>query len=152
MRILTKKTHPNATIPVRATEHAAAYDFFSTEDFDLRYGEAKTIGTGISVAIPNDHVLLMFSRSGHGFKHNISLANCVGVIDADYRGEIKVKLSRPMFGSDTVWADSEVQYSGMAGDRIAQGMLVPRVNMEFEEVGALPESGRGDGGFGHTGA
>lgn len=87
-----------------------------------------------------------FSRSGHGFKHNVRLANCVGVIDSDYRGSVKVKLI-----ADATPDDSP----GLVikpGDRVAQALVLPVPRVVFEEVAALSETERGAGGFGSTGA
>jgi len=87
--------------------------------------------------------MLVFSRSGHGFNHDVRLANCVGVIDADYRGEIRVKLT----------ADSKANpLIVRPGDRIAQALVIPIAQMSFTEVDELSDTTRGTGGFGSTGA
>ena len=86
--------------------------------------------------------MLIYSRSGHGFKNDVRLANCVGVIDADYRGELMVKLTGDTYGQLTI----------KPGDRIAQAMLVPVMKVHFKEVQELSETVRGAGGFGSTGA
>jgi dUTP pyrophosphatase len=143
MLIPTKKLHPEAILPRRMTEYAAAYDFFSTEEGHIPMAGSKVLGTGIAMAIPEDYVLLIFSRSGHGFKFDTTLANSVGVIDSDYRGEIKIKLSR----SSHVFSEP---LHIAKGDRIAQGLLIKREDMVFKEVQELPETARGEGGFGHT--
>ena len=85
--------------------------------------------------------MLLFSRSGHGFSSGVRLANCVGVIDSDYRGEIKIKLQK----------DTEYSYFAInPGDRIAQGLIIPYPRVEFVE-GELTGTERGAGGFGSTG-
>jgi dUTP pyrophosphatase len=86
--------------------------------------------------------MLIFSRSGHGFKDALRLSNCVGVIDSDYRGEVMVSLR----------ADGEACPKIRTGDRIAQAMILPVPAVEFEEVEDLTETARGAGGFGSTGA
>jgi dUTP pyrophosphatase len=88
--------------------------------------------------------MLIFSRSGHGFKNNIRLSNCTGVIDSDYRGEVQVKLA-----SDD--PDGAV-FSVAHGDRIAQAMVLPIEQVSFEEVTELSTTERGEGGFGSTGS
>lgn len=131
--------------PVYATEGAACFDLQSNEKFvQIRPGESAAVGTGTYVEVPDGHVMLVFSRSGHGFKHGVRLSNCVGVIDSDYRGEIKVKLHN----------DGLVPFEVSHGERIAQGMIlpVPRVHT-FEQVSLedLSKTERGEGGFGSTG-
>ena len=90
-------------------------------------------------------VMLVFSRSGHGFNHAVRLANSVGVIDSDYRGEVKVKLA-----CDDC-PDDEPPLKINPGDRIAQAMVLPIPRVEFEEVTELSATARGQGGFGSTG-
>ena len=86
-------------------------------------------------------MLLIYSRSGHGFKNDIRLANCTGVIDSDYRGEVKVKLT----------SDGDCDFAVNAGDRIAQAMLIPVPKVELMAVTELSDTERGTGGFGSTG-
>ena len=147
-----KRLHPTARLPVRATDGSACFDLHAhLPDGDhisavaVASGHSWDFGTGLAVAIPAGWAMLIFSRSGHGFKSDTRLANCVGVIDSDYRGELRVKLTndRPRGESGgLVVAD---------GDRIAQAMLVqvPIVNMI--EVDELPATARGTGGLGSTG-
>ena len=85
--------------------------------------------------------MLVFSRSGHGFKNSITLVNCVGVIDSDYRGELMVKLRN----------DSALRFSFEPGDRIAQAMIVQLPSVQFVAVEELSDTQRGAGGFGSTG-
>lgn len=101
-----------------------------------------TVRTGLIFEVPDNHVLLIFSRSGHGFKDDVRLANCVGVIDSDYRGEVKVKLTLD---------NSESDFLVTHGDRIAQALLIPYNPVELVWADELTDTGRGAGGFGSTG-
>lgn len=136
-----KKLHPETVIPSYATEGAACFDISSTDIANIYPKHSAVVGTGLAFEIPQEHVLLIFSRSGHGFKNDVRLANCVGVIDSDYRGELKVKLTN----------DGEYGFYVSPGDRIAQGMLLPVKQVTFEEVEELSDTSRGDKGFGSTG-
>ena len=101
-----------------------------------------TIPTGIAIALPSaDYVALIFARSGLGVKHGISLSNGVGVIDSDYRGELKVGLTNL----------SDEPYTIQPGDRVAQLAILPVVQANVVQVSQLDETGRGAGGFGSTG-
>jgi dUTP pyrophosphatase len=103
------------------------------------------IQTGLAFEIPIGHVLLIFSRSGHGFRETIRLANCVGIVDSDYRGEVLVKLVKDQ---------AEGAVNGCVirpGDRVAQGMVIPIPKIEFEVVDNLNVTVRGADGFGSTG-
>ena len=101
-----------------------------------------SIPTGIAIALPSaEYVALVFARSGLGIKHGIALSNGVGVIDSDYRGEIRVGLTNL----------SDTPYTVRPGDRIAQLAVMPVVQAELERVDSLDETGRGTGGFGSTG-
>lgn len=146
MNINIKRLSPLATIPSYATDGSGCFDIYAMfenlgDKADIYPGGARAIRTGIQVAVPKDHVMLIYSRSGHGFNYDVRLANCVGVIDSDYRGEIMVKLT----------ADGD-GYTVRHGDRIAQGMIVPFKRVEFIEVDSLDGTARGSGGFGSTGA
>ena len=146
-----KKLRPEAKLPTYATDGAACFDLyadFSDKHINVQaYGveitpaRPATISTGLAVEIPEGHVMLVFSRSGHGFKSNVRLANCVGVIDSDYRGAVQVKLTNDAGGP------FRVQH----GDRIAQAMVVPCPRINLVEVDELSTTERGDGGFGSTG-
>lgn len=100
----------------------------------------QAFGTGLAVEIPLGWSMKIHSRSGHGFNHDIRLANCTAIIDSGYRGEIRIKL-----------ASDGGPYTVRNGDRIAQAELVRSEQIEFEEVSELSSSERGSGGFGHTG-
>lgn len=140
MLINVKKLHPDATLPTYGTAGAACFDLSVASINDV--GINKSVyGTGLSFEIPKDHVMLVFSRSGHGFKDDIRLSNCVGVIDSDYRGEVKVKLR----GDSATWPHFN------QGDRIAQAMILPIQQVSFALVDELSDTDRGVGGFGSTG-
>lgn len=139
INLKVKKLHPDAKLPVYGTEGAACFDLAALEENFVNH--SQVIRTGLSFEIPDGHVILVFSRSGHGFKNNVRLANCVGVIDADYRGEVMVKLSN----------DSNTIFNVNTGDRIAQAMVIPFPRVTFEEVEELSTTERGNGGFGSTG-
>src|SRR4030066_2287386 len=131
MKVKIKKLHPGAIIPKYASECAACFYLHAiveSHEFCLISSAIpQVISTGLSFEIPTGHVMLVYSRSGHGFKNNVRLANCVGVIDSDYRGEVKVKLA----------ADSYDILEIKNGDRVAQAMVIPIDRVELEEVKEL---------------
>lgn len=140
MQVKIKKLHPEAVMPTYGSDGAACFDLYSV---DAGYViNENTFRTGLAFEIPDGHVMLVFSRSGHGFKHDTRLANCVGVIDNDYRGEVLVKMRR-----DSAIGSMFVKY----GERIAQAMIIPYPKVVFEWAEALTETERGEGGFGSTG-
>lgn len=150
MQLKFKKLHPDAIAPIYATAGAACFDLHalfpkghSPAEF-ITSGVPVTFRTGLSFEIPEGHVMLVYSRSGHAFKNGVRLANCVAVIDSDYRGEVMVRLTKD------VSADSLLQVKN--GDRIAQAMIVPIPQVELVEVSDLSETERGTGGFGSTGS
>lgn len=143
MFVKIKKLHPDAQVPAYATVGAACFDLHSVSDIEMPGPcRPKTFATGLAFDIPTDHVMLVFSRSGHGFKHGVRLCNCVGVIDSDYRGEILVRLA----------ADEYSILRIVKGDRIAQAMILPVKQVQFAVCDDLPETIRGQNGFGSTGA
>jgi dUTP pyrophosphatase len=131
----------NAKAPTYATDGAACFDFYAAEPVTVRGWSSAVVDTGIAVEVPENFALLLFSRSGHGFKHGIRLANVVGVVDSDFRGSVKVCLHN----------DSGFVYSVAVGERIAQGMLVATFRHRLEVVDELSETKRCDGGMGSTG-
>lgn len=141
MKLKVKKLIPNAEMPRYATEGAACFDLKSVEDGVLREFDKKVYRTGLAFEVPEGYVMLIFSRSGQGFNQSIRLSNCVGVVDSDYRGEVKVALHK----------DSAFSAIVSRGDRIAQAMIVPAIQVDLEEVDALTETNRGSNGFGSTG-
>lgn len=136
MQVNIKRTHPDATIPVYATYGAAGFDITVAE-----YEGNDTYNTGLSFEIPEGHVMLIYGRSGHAFKHGMRLANCVAVIDSDYRGTVKLKLAYDGWTTHTV----------EKGERIAQGIIQPVPRVQFIEATELSDTKRGKGGFGSTG-
>lgn len=138
-----KKLNDLAKIPTYGTKYAAGCDLYAatSEDIVLNPGETKLIPTGLSMEIPTGLVGLIFARSGISIKRGLAPANKVGVIDSDYRGEIMVAL----------YNQSNQEQIIEKSERIAQFVLVPYVQAEFEEVESLDETIRGNGGFGSTG-
>lgn len=124
----------------RATDGSAGFDLRVNEDVVFHAGDSRLVGTGTRVAIPDGHVGLVFIRSSMAVKRGLQLQNSVGVIDADYRGEVKVALRNA----------SEAGTSVIRGERIAQLVVVPFVG-DVERVDALDGTERGEGGFGSTG-
>ena len=136
-----QKLVPHAAVPTCGTPGAACFDLRATEEVSIAPRSAEEIGTGLAFEVPEGHVMLVFSRSGHGFKNGLRLANSVGVIDSDYRGEVRVKLHN----------DSHNRQHVVQGDRIAQAMVLPVARMSFELADALSDTERGAGGIGSTG-
>ncbi len=143
MRIQIKKLKSSAALPERGTKYAAGYDLFSAEDTDtiIPPHETRMIGTGLSVAIPEGYFGGIYARSGLSSKEGLRPANCTGVIDSDYRGEIKVALHN----------DSNEERIVKPAQKIAQLVIQPFLPVEFSEVSELSETERGEGGFGSTG-
>jgi len=129
-------------LPSRATPGAAGYDLASAEDGTLGPGERRLFRTGIAIAVPEGYECQLRPRSGLALRHGVTLPNTPATIDSDYRGELMVALVN--LGAEP--------FAVARGMRIAQ-MVVARVErVTFEEVAQLPATGRGDGGFGSTGA
>ena len=138
-----KKLNPNAKTPTRGSEYAAGYDLYACVDNDIAINPHQTvkISTGLSFELPNGTFAGIFARSGLATKEGLRPANCTGICDSDYRGEYIVALHN----------DSENVRLVHNGDRIAQMILLPYIEMEFNEVDDLTETERGTGGFGSTG-
>ena len=130
-------------LPAYQTSGAAGADICANnpEPIQLQPGERQLVPTGLSMAIPEGWEVQIRPRSGLAWKQGISLVNTPGTIDSDYRGEIKVILIN--------LSDDPFEIS--RGDRIAQMVVAPAIQCQFEEVSSLDASDRGDGGFGHTG-
>jgi dUTP pyrophosphatase len=139
--LLVKRLHDGATLPTRAYEHDAGLDLAACERVELGPGERALVGTGLTVAIPNGHAGYVQPRSGLAARHGITVLNTPGLVDAGYRGELKVVLL------NTDRSESFVVEPGM---RIAQLVVVPVAFPEPREVGELPESERGEKGFGSS--
>ena len=130
--------------PFYATAGSAAMDLCACVDAPVEVAPRAlvSIPTGIAIALPSpEYVALVFARSGLGIKHGVTLSNGVGVIDSDYRGEIRVGLTNL----------SDTPYTVSPGDRIAQLAVMPVVQAQLEVCGSLDETERGQGGFGSTG-
>ncbi|GAA2890491.1 dUTP diphosphatase [Microbacterium esteraromaticum] len=132
----------SANVPFYAHPGDAGADLVSTEAVRLAPGERALLGTGVRIALPEGFAAFVVPRSGLAAKHGITVVNSPGTVDAGYRGEIKVSLLN---------TDSAEAYDVAVGDRIAQLIVMPVVQARFEPVDELPESVRGDGGFGSTG-
>ena len=144
MELKIKLLSPNAVLPRYATPGSAAMDLIACIDESVTIAPRQlvTLPTGIAIALPSaEYVALVFARSGLGVKHGISLSNGVGVIDSDYRGEIKVGLTNL----------SDEPYTIQPGDRVAQLAVLPVTQATVVQVSELDETGRGAGGFGSTG-
>lgn len=139
-----KKLNEKAKVPQRATGGSAGLDLCACIDAPLTLGGGETavIPTGIAIALPSaDYGAFVFARSGLAIKHGIGLLNSVGVIDSDYRGEIKVGVINQIAEPYTI----------EPGERIAQMVILPVSMMPVKEVEQLDETARGAGGFGSTG-
>ncbi len=146
VQVKVKKLHPDAILPKFATAGAACFDLAAIDcgqQSPIYQGIGHTFRTGLSFEVPAGHVMLIFSRSGHGFKNDTRLANCVGVIDSDYRGEVQVRLTNDSCQTDVLRINP--------GDRIAQAMILPIPAVELVEADDLSDTERGAGGFGSTG-
>lgn len=144
IKALSPKIGGEIPAPFYATPGSAAMDLHACTDqaVVIPAGKRAVIPTGIAIALPSpDYVALVFARSGLGIKHGIAPANCVGVIDSDYRGEILVGLQN----------SGDEDYTVRPGDRIAQLMITPVVQARIAMVDELDDTARGAGGFGSTG-
>ena len=131
-----------AAAPTRAHADDAGYDLCSCEAATLAPGGRASVGTGVAVAIPDGHAGLVLPRSGLAARHGIALVNAPGLIDAGYRGEVRVLLLN---------TDRDASFEIAPGDRIAQLVIVRHEAPELIEVDSLDETARGVGGFGSTG-
>lgn len=135
MQVKIKYLHPDAKTPTYATEGAACFDLYAA-NWDH---ETRSFGTGLAFDIPKGWVMKIYSRSGDGFKRGLTLCNSVGIIDSDFRGEVRVKFNTP-------WV-----FSHEIGDRIAQASLEPVSQVTFDVTDEITETKRGQSGFGSTG-
>lgn len=138
-----RRLHPDAILPRRAYDGDAGLDLHATEATTLAPGQRASVGTGIAVAIPHGQAGLVLPRSGLAARSGIALVNAPGLIDAGYRGEIRVLLLN---------TDRETACEIAVGDRIAQLVLIRVETPATVEVEELPGSERGAGGFGSSGA
>ncbi len=143
MNINIIKLNENAKLPERGSDFAAGYDLFAniSEEIIIAPHETKMIGTGLAMEIPEGYFGGVFARSGLSSKEGLRPANCTGVVDADYRGEVKVALHN----------DSEVSRTITPDEKIAQLVVIPFLSVGFNLVSELSDTVRGAGGFGSTG-
>ncbi len=142
VQISIKRLDPELPLPSYAHPGDAGADLHAAVDLTLDPGERALVPTGIAMALPEGYVALVHPRSGLAAKHGISIVNAPGTIDAGYRGEVKVCL---------VNTDRDDPFAVRRGDRIAQ-LVIQRVEAaDFVEADDLPESARGEGGYGSTG-
>ena len=143
IEVKIKKLRANAQIPTYGSDFAAGADIYAAVDeaVSIAPGETKFIPTGLAFQIPEGYAGFMYARSGLASKRGLAPANKVGVIDADYRGEVCVILVN-LSSEDFVVED---------GERIAQMVIARHEQAEWQEVEVLDETERGAGGFGHTG-
>ena len=143
VKILIKKTNKEVTTPKYKTDGSSGVDLsaFLEKKVVIKPNSSELIPTGLQVAIPEEFEIQIRPRSGLAAKESIGVLNSPGTIDSDYRGELKIILFN--HGKEDFIINN--------GDRIAQMVLVPIVKMEFEEVDSLPDTVRGQGGFGSTG-
>ncbi len=142
--IKLKKLNKNAVVPTYGTEFSAGADLYACldEDIVIKAGETKLIKTGIAMEIPVGYAGFIYARSGLASKKGLAPANKVGVVDSDYRGELIIALHNHSNEDKTV----EVN------ERIAQLVIAPFLQVEFDVVDALDETSRGTGGVGSTGS
>jgi len=143
VKVLIKKLSPAVQLPKYKTDGASGMDLmaFIEKPINLEPGKSCLIPTGLSVAFPKEYEIQIRPRSGLAAKNSIGVLNTPGTIDSDYRGEIKIILFN--HGNKNFMINNK--------DRIAQMVLTPIIKMELEETNELPESIRGEGGFGSTG-
>ena len=142
VKILIRRLDPGLPLPRRAHPGDAGSDLFAAAGLELAPGQRAVVPTGVAIALPDGYAAFVHPRSGLAARHGVTLLNAPGTVDAGYRGEIRVTLLN---------TDPERTVRFERGDRIAQ-LVVQRVERPvFLEVGELPGSARGEGGFGSTG-
>ena len=143
MKVNLKKLNENAVIPTYGSEYSAGADLYACieQEVTILPGETKLIKTGLAIEVPVGYGAFIYARSGLASKRGLAPANKVGVVDADYRGEVMVALHNHSDNAQTV----------AVGERIAQMVIAPFLKAEFEVVDELSDTARGEGGFGSTG-
>ena len=143
VKVFIKKLNSSAKLPSYKTSGASGMDLMACIEntINLEPGKSCLVPTGLSVAFPKEYEIQIRPRSGLAAKNNISVLNTPGTIDSDYRGELKIIL----------FNHSKVNFTINNNDRVAQMILTPIIKMELEESDKLPDSIRGEGGFGSTG-
>ncbi len=141
MLVKVRRMNAEAILPTRGSLQAAGYDLYSPSEAHIPPHETVKISTGWAIAVPEGYFGGVFARSGLATREGLRPANCVGVIDSDYRGEVIVALHN----------DSDCQRHIEKGERIAQLILIPVPDIELQETSELDETERNTGGFGSTG-
>ena len=141
MNLPVRLLHPAAQLPRRAHPGDAGADLFSVEEVIIPAGDRRDVGTGIALAIPSGHAGFVQPRSGLAFKHGIMVVNSPGLIDAGYRGEVRVAL----------YNSGREPFTVAVGERIAQLVVQKVEQAEFVATDELPDTTRGQGGFGSSG-
>jgi len=136
------KLRDDAVLPSRAHSGDAGFDLSACEEVTIGVGERATVGTGLAIEIPHGHAGLVAPRSGLALRHGLSMVNAPGVIDAGYRGEVRMILLN---------TDREHPFTVEPGMRIAQLVVVPIAAVEVVETSAVTVTDRGEGGFGSSG-
>ena len=142
VKLKVNRLTDTAKIPTYAHDGDACFDIYS-DGLKSISGSTQVHETGLKFEIPKGYAMMIYSRSGMGFKNDVRLANCVGVVDSGFVGEVMVKLT-----SDSGCISA---FDYKSGDRIAQAMLIPVPVVEFEEVDDVEDTERGDGGLGSSG-
>ena len=142
MELPVRRLSDAATVPARANEGDAGLDLYAVEPTILGPGDRASVGTGIAIEIPDGHAGLVLPRSGLAARHGITLVNAPGLIDAGYRGEVRVLLLN---------TDASEPFEIGVGDRIAQLLITPFAPAEPVEAEELTATARGEGGFGSSG-
>jgi len=168
LNVNIRKVHPAAVTPQYATDGAAAFDLCALQGGIIEPGATAKIPLGLAFEIPPGHALLIAIRSGIALKTSLRQPNAPAIIDSDYRGDVAVLFDNTnedtdewgrslltLDGNETDWDVGRSYPAGsyliQAGERIAQGFVIPMPRVEFTEVAALSETARGAGGFGSTG-
>ena len=143
MKVCIKKLNEKATVPSYGSEYAAGADLYACVDGDIEIKPHTTavIPTGIAMELPLGYAGLIYARSGLATQKGLAPANKVGVVDCDYRGEVKVALHN----------HSDIPQTISAGERVAQLVITPYITAQFDEADELSQTVRGEGGFGSTG-
>lgn len=131
----------SAKVPTYGSEGAACFDLYAADTVAVAPGRAATVKTDVAFEVPEGYALMIYSRSGMGFKHGVRLGNCTGIVDSDFRGHVPVRLHN----------DGREVYVVTLGERVAQAMIVPVPRVEFQVVDDLSATVRGENGFGSTG-
>lgn len=141
MKVKVVKLHADAILPSYSTPGANAFDIHCLEGGVIPPGGSCKFNTGLGFELPVGYAMLVFSRSGHGVKFGIRLANGVGVLDSDFRGDMTLRFQN----------DGSEPYTFKPQDRMAQGMIIPVPQIEFIETDSLSPTERGTSGIGSTG-